>query len=326
MFSKPKEIEISENQEDFPTPKPTDNEIENSNQISPINSSPSPIKSPIIIVNKQNINSNIGITNSPEAPNQNNQPQLPNKKYQDMSPDEKRKYVEVKAEKVARMIGNQSGEAIPATAVERIKSFLDGYVSRINARRRTTCGFGDNMQATLERAGKNAPFIIRAFNEQSLDPQIGLYLAMIESEHCPCLESPTHAKGLFQFLSATASDFEDLKPPDKRCEPEPSAKAASKYMKQLTGRIGTGPLSVPLAIGSYNSGQGALSGNLKKALEANGSQERSFWTLIANSEKLSKQFQLENVKYVPKFFAAAIIGENPSDFGINLPPLSTKVN
>ena len=40
-------------------------------------------------------------------------------------------------------------------------------------------------------------------------------------------------------------------------------------------------------------------------------------------EKLSKQFQMENIKYVPKFFAAAIIGENPQDFGLNLKPLST---
>ena len=245
----------------------------------------------------------------------------------DMSADEKLKYVEVKSKIVAKFIGNEnSNESIPPEAVARIKSFLDGYVSRINARRRTTCGFGDNMQATLERAGKNAPFIIRAFNEQSLDPQIGLYLAMIESEHCPCLESPTHAKGLFQFLASTARDFDDLQPPDKRCEPEPSAKAASKYMKQLTGRIGTGPLSVPLAIASYNSGQGGLASNLKNALGGNNSQERSFWTLVANAPKLSKQFQAENVKYVPKFFAAAIIGENPRDFGINLPPLSTKVN
>ena len=82
-------------------------------------------------------------------------------------------------------------------------------------------------------------------------------------------------------------------------------------------------MSVPLAIGSYNSGEGGLSTNLKNALEANETQERSFWTLVANADKLSKQFQLENVKYVPKFFAAAIVGENPRDFGLNLQPLST---
>ena len=53
---------------------------------------------------------------------------------------------------------------------------------------------------------------------------------------------------------------------------------------------------------------------------------RDFWTLIANGDKLSKQFQSENFKYVPKFFAAAIIGENPQDFGLNLQPVSTYSN
>jgi len=94
-------------------------------------------------------------------------------------------------------------------------------------------------------------------------------------------------------------------------------------MKALTGRYGTGPASVPLAIGSYNSGEGGLSTNLTKALESNSGLPRDFWTLIAQGELLSKQFQSENFKYVPKFFAAAIIGENPQDFGLKLQPLST---
>ena len=94
-------------------------------------------------------------------------------------------------------------------------------------------------------------------------------------------------------------------------------------MKALTGRYGTGPASVPLAIGSYNSGEGGLSSNLQKALDSNSGLPRDFWTLIANGDKLSKQFQAENFKYVPKFFAAAIIGENPQDFGLNLQPVST---
>jgi hypothetical protein len=246
------------------------------------------------------------------------------KTYMQMSNEERNQYVEVKAQKVARMIGNKSGGTIPPEAINKIKSFIDSYTSRVKAPRKTSCGFGDNLQATYERASKNAPFIIRDFYSQGVDPQIGLYLAMIESEHCPCLESPTHALGLFQFLASTSPDF-GLAPGD-RCNQELSSKAAAKYMKTLSGRFGTGPLSMPLAIGSYNSGQGALSKNLETALKAEGSQERSFWTLVANADKLSKQFQVENIKYVPKFFAAAIIGENPQDFSLNLQPLSTYTN
>jgi len=256
------------------------------------------------------------------------------KKYLEMSDAERRKYLEVKAMIVAQRIGNNSSQQIPAAAVDKIKGFVDAYASRARVKARSSgCGFGDNLQATFERASKNAPFIVRAFNEKGVDPQIGLYLAMIESEHCVCLQSPTGPLGMFQFTYATAKlHFEPstgvikgASPanPDDRCKPEPAARAAASYMKALSGRYGTGPSSVPLAIGSYNSGEGGLSSNLEKALSSGQGVERDFWTLISKGDMLSKQFQAENFKYVPKFFAAAIIGENPQDFGLNLQSIST---
>ncbi|MBX3300573.1 MAG: transglycosylase SLT domain-containing protein, partial [Acidobacteria bacterium] len=143
-------------------------------------------------------------------------------------------------------------------------------------------------------------------------------------------QSPTGPLGMFQFTKATG-ELHGLKTvsgaspsnPDERCEPEPAARAAASYMKALVARYGTGPASVPLAIGSYNSGEGGLSSNLEKALSSGSGLPRDFWTLISKGELLSKQFQAENFKYVPKFFAAAIIGENPQDFGLDLKPLST---
>ena len=90
--------------------------------------------------------------------------------------------------------------------------------------------------------------------------------------------------------------------------------------------FGTGPLSVPFAIASYNEGEGGLNENLKKALEAaktSNDPERSFWTLVEHAEILSVQFKNENIKYVPKFFAAAIVGENPRVFGVDMGPISS---
>ena len=278
-----------------------------------------------------NIGDNTKITDSPQAPNTPPQTNLPSgKKYLELSDAEKRQYIESRAQKVAGMIGNRTGGEIPSLAIDKIKGFLDAYAKRVNVGKMTGCKFGDNLQATYERASKNAPFIIHAFNQEGIDPQIGMYLAMIESEHCVCLQSPTGPLGMFQFTKATGENyglsvFKGANPnnPDERCKPEPSARAAAKYMKFLTGRYGTGPSSVPLAIGSYNSGEGGLSTNLKTALESNEGLPRDFWALIANGDKLSKQFQSENFKYVPKFFAAAIIGENPADFGLTLNSLST---
>lgn len=259
---------------------------------------------------------------------------LKGRKYMDLSDAEKRQYLSQRAMFIAQIIGNNSSEPIPPAALDKVKSFTDGFVSRIKSSKMNGCPsrapWGDNLQATYDRASKNAPFIIKAFHEKSVDPRIGLYLAMIESEHCVCLQSKTGPLGMFQFTKSTG-EMHGLKTvsgatvdnPDERCQPEPAARAAASYMKSLTGRYGTGPASVPLAIGSYNSGEGGLSSNLVKALESNSGLPRDFWTLIANGDKLSEQFQSENFKYVPKFFAAAIIGENPQDFGLKLQPLST---
>lgn len=276
-----------------------------------------------------------GETVTPEQLPTNDSPPVvlpPGKKYAELTDAEKRDYVADKAMKVAQIIGNNASDKIPPDALSKIKADVDAYLTRARVKPFPPgkCRTGDNLQATYERASKNAPFIIKAFNGTGTDPRIGLYLAMIESEHCACLQSGTGPLGMFQFTQATGRLHGlDTKPgaspsnPDERCEPEPAARAAASYMKALTGRFGTGPSSVPLAIGSYNSGEGGLSSNLVKALNSGQGLPRDFWTLIANGEKLSKQFQAENFKYVPKFFAAAIIGENPQDFGLNLQPLST---
>ncbi len=278
---------------------------------------------------------NESITDSPTATKKDNPTELlRGRTYQQLSSDEKNLYVQLKAERVAQIIGNSSSQSIPPEAVAKIKQFLDAYVSKINRSRKNDCSMrgwlGSDMTSVMERASQNAPFIIRAFNEKDIDPKVGLYLAMIESEHCPCLQSSTGPLGLFQFTTATGANHglntrSGASPtnPDQRCEKEPAARAAASYMKSLSARIGTGPLSIPLAVASYNSGEGGLGSNLKKALTANESQERSFWTLVVNADKLAVQFQRENIKYVPKFFAAAIIGENPKDFGIDMLPLST---
>jgi hypothetical protein len=45
--------------------------------------------------------------------------------------------------------------------------------------------------------------------------------------------------------------------------------------------------------------------------------------LTAERSKLDETFRGESVFYVPRFFAAAIIGENPQVFGLQGQPLSS---
>lgn len=336
MFGTKTEV-VRNNDDDYPTATKDFPEDDEDNKNSNDNSKPTPTKTPKISSTQQ-VESNTTLTNSPEAKSGGAPQNFPTgKKYGEMSDSEKRGYIESRAKKVAQMIGNRDSGTIPPLAIDNIKRFLEGYSQRVRSSRIDDCKQGSwvrsDMTTILERASKNAPFIIHAFNSQGIDPQIGLYLAMIESEHCTCLQSKTGPLGMFQFTYATgAAYFEpssgirngsNVNNPDDRCKPEPAAHAAARYMKFLQGRYGTDPSSVPLAIGSYNSGEGGLSKNLTTALESNEGLPRDFWSLIANGDKLSKQFQAENFKYVPKFFAAAIIGENPQDFGVKLQPLST---
>jgi pSer/pThr/pTyr-binding forkhead associated (FHA) protein len=259
----------------------------------------------------------------------------PTKTYQAMSQDERRQFVQTEAQHVARMIGNREGYAFTPEVVTKIKVWTDSYAVRLHSAKPSGgCNMHHDLATLLTRAHTHAPLVVKAFNEKGLSAQVGLYLAMIESEYCPCLSSGTGAKGMFQFVGTTARRYgvpfvtansRDTAP-DDRCKVEIMAPIAAQYMKDLIAMFGTGPLSVPLAVASYNEGEGGLSGNLIKALNATRTSddpERSFWTMVAHDELMSSQFQKEAIKYVPHFFGAAIVGENPRVFGVDLEPISS---
>lgn len=254
------------------------------------------------------------------------------KTYQQMSSDEKNQFIAAESNKVLEKFGRADGDQINEQGLKLIRRFVDAYAARLDAPKDAECKFGNDLTSVLTRGSQHAKTIGDEFSSAGLPAQSGIYMAMIESEFCPCLQSPTGSLGIFQFVSTTGKLYglntqKGASPqnPDDRCNPQLSSQAAAKYIKKMvTVDFGkqTNSVGYPLAIGAFNSGEGGLSANLKKALESNESMPGNFWTMIANSEKLSKQFQAENFKYVPKFFAAAIVGENPQTFGVNIAPLS----
>ena len=104
------------------------------------------------------------------------------------------------------------------------------------------------------------------------------------------------------------------------CDVEKMSAAAAHYVADRMAELGEDSESLTLVLLSYNRGAESVRGSLRQ-LRGTGNYERNFWTLLANSP--SSDPRDEHARYVPSFFAAAIIGENPQRFGLKTPPLSS---
>jgi membrane-bound lytic murein transglycosylase D len=133
------------------------------------------------------------------------------------------------------------------------------------------------------------------------------YLAMIESGYSTHAKSQAAAVGVWQFISSTGQRYglEVNSSVDERRDPVRATLAAIRYLKDLHGVFN----SWYLAMAAYNAGEGRI----MNAIMAGRSHD--FWTLAQKG-----WLPRETRDYVPKFIAAAIIGENPARYGFdNLP-------
>jgi hypothetical protein len=251
---------------------------------------------------------------------------LENKKYAELSQFERHAYIAAKLEQLSLIKEMKDSPKIKNTdfVFGQIKQFIESYANRTNKKELNHCGFRDNLQSIFNRASKNAPMIISAFNQEGVNPEAGLYLAMLESEHCVCLQSPTGPLGLFQLNRKTAEEyglkvFKDASPsnPDERCDPKASANVAARYLKDTMKLFESKPDKLLYALAAYNSGEPPTNSAIKKA------NSDSFWSALADNKKSPEKYKFENFKYVPKLLAAAIIGENPKDFDLEFNPLSS---
>lgn len=262
------------------------------------------------------------------------------KQYKTMTPEEQLAFIKDRSEHIALMMGNRPYKFTPE-ALNIIKNYLDGYASRASGRCSgipvgedcTTlsqsalsrqCLWGEGLPTMYARARCFAPTIIKAFNERGVPPVVGLYLPAIETEYHTCLYSPVGAGGLYQIMPATARGYG--MDPQYLCDASKSTPAAAAYMRDRILEFGTHPMSVALGISGYNRNPESVKRDLRNVLNSgdNENKERSFWTLLTNSDQLDTPFRNENIKYVPKFFAAAIVGETPWAFGLDeFQPIST---
>lgn len=241
------------------------------------------------------------------------------KPYQQMSEDERTVFVSEQARRIAREMSGNEYELTAAFTTD-IRKFVDQYARRISHKAGDNSGKGD-ARLIFERGQAIAPVLIKAFKARGVSPVIGLYLPLIESGYVN-LESPNTAGavGMFQFLPKTGERY-GLKA-QELLDVEKSADAAARYILDGLKQFKNDPMKEALALLSYNRGRAQTAQALQLVLDDE-NKRCSICALSAASARLDQTFQTENVHYVPRFFAAAIIGENPQAFGLQQQPLSS---
>ena len=240
------------------------------------------------------------------------------KVYQQLTQVERTAFVAEQARRIAREISGGEYEFTPAFEGD-IRKSVNQYARRIDN------GGGDRLwkgdaRFIFQRGELQAPTLITIFKAHNLSPLIGLYIPWIESEYVN-IQTPNSvgAIGMFQFLPKTGERFglsaQDLLDVGK------SADAAARYITNNLTQFKDDPMKEALALLAYNRGEQKTARDLKFLINEQNKQ-CSICALTANRSKLDETFQSENVFYVPRFFAAAIIGENPQAFGLQMQPLS----
>ncbi len=243
----------------------------------------------------------------------------PVKLYQQMSRDEQTVFVAERARHIARELSGTEYQFTPAFTAD-IRNAVDFYARRVGNNGGDTPGTGD-ARFVFERGQANAPVLIGVFKGHNLSPLFGLYVPLIESEYLN-LEKPNEvgAVGMFQFLPQTGKRYgltvQEL------LDVEKSSDAAARYLANNLKQFAGDPMKEALALLAYNRGETATARALQTVLNEQ-NRRCSICALNAARGQLDETFQKENVYYVPRFFAAAIVGENPRAFGLALQPLSS---
>jgi hypothetical protein len=214
--------------------------------------------------------------------------------------------------RVARIFGECELEMPPGFSAE-ISNYIEKW--------RSTGRFRQSLKTAQDKG--YTKIIADEFLAQDLPPQF-FYLAMQESGFDTWISGPmTHkgiAKGMWQFIPETAAKYGlkvgplvDLRrpdPADERQRFELATKAAAHYIKDLYTT--DAQASGLLVMACYNWGELRVLPLVQK-MPAN-PRERNYWKLLAQYRDKVPQ---ETYDYVFYIVSAAVIGENPRQFGFD---------
>jgi hypothetical protein len=231
-----------------------------------------------------------------------------------MTPPQRAAFVSEQARRVARQMSGRDYQFTASFDVE-IQKAVDAYARRVGNNTKS------DARLIFERGQTVAPTLIGIFKARDVSPLMGIYVPLIESEYIN-LQSPNEvgAIGMFQFLPKTGQHF-GLSTADL-LDVQKSADAAARYLAGGLKKFNDDPMKEALALLAFNRGTVSVERDLA-ALVNEENRACSICALTEQSDKLDANFREENVYYVPRFFAAAIIGENPRAFGLQTPPLSS---
>jgi membrane-bound lytic murein transglycosylase D len=159
-----------------------------------------------------------------------------------------------------------------------------------------------NFQLWLERKAACDSLITSVLSQNGLPPEL-IYLAVIESGLSNRAKSSAGAVGFWQFMPGTGAMYGLRRDywVDERRDLERATQAACDYLKRLYAEFN----DWALVLAAYNSGEGRV----RRQMQA--TMHDDYW---------NHSLPRETSDYVPKFIAAAKIGENPEAFGFTSPP------
>ncbi|MFH1351153.1 MAG: LysM peptidoglycan-binding domain-containing protein [Pseudomonadota bacterium] len=165
---------------------------------------------------------------------------------------------------------------------------------------------------TYRRSGKYRPAIVKALKEEGLPEDLS-WLPLIESGFNVRALSRARALGLWQFIASTGYKFGLTRGQwvDERMDPEKSTKAAIAYLKELHQIFG----DWTTVLAAYNCGE-------RRVLNCIRTQKINY---LDNFWDLYQKLPEETAFYVPKFLAVLHILNNPSAYGMELPPVEEEM-